>query len=85
MRKIIIAVVIAASAIAGAATSASAQGVVFGFGGDGYRDHYRGDDGYRPYYRNRAYAYSDGCHVRTVRQFNRYRGVWVVRRIRTCD
>ena len=83
MRKAILAVVVAASAITGATTSASAQGVYFGFGGDGYRHHY--NNNYRPYYGSRAYAYGQRCYVRTVRHFNRYRGVWVVRRIRTCD
>jgi hypothetical protein len=85
MRKVILAIVIAASAITGAVTSAFAQGVYFGFGGDGYRRHYDNDYGYRPYYRQPAYAYGERCYVRTVRHFNRYRGVWVVRRIRTCD
>lgn len=85
MRKAILAIVVAASAITGAATSASAQSVYFGFGDSGFRNHYRGDYGYRPHYRNRAYAYGERCYVRTVRHFNRYRGVRLVRRIRTCD
>jgi hypothetical protein len=85
MKKVILALVVAGSAMTGAATSASAQGVYFGFGDGGYRHHYYGDEGYRPYYRHRAYAYGEGCFVRTVRHFNRYRGVWVVRRVRTCD
>lgn len=84
MRKVILAVVLAASAIAGAATSASAQGVYFGFGDNGYRRHYDGDDRYRPHYRQRSYG-GERCFVRTVRHFSRYRGVWEVRRIRTCD
>ena len=51
-----------------------------------FADAYRAyDDGYRSSYRNRAYAYGEGCRVRVERHFNRYRGVWVVRRIRTCD
>jgi hypothetical protein len=83
MRTAILAVVVAASAITGAATSASAQSVYFGVGGGGYRHHYY--EGYRPYYRHRAYAYGERCYVRTVRHFNRYRGVWVARRIRTCN
>ena len=82
MRKVILAFVVAASAITGAATSASAQGVYFSFGGDGYRHHHRHHYTYRPYYRH--YAYSNRCYVRVVRHFNRYRGVWVTRRIRTC-
>lgn len=84
MRKVILALVVAASTITGAATAASAQGVYFGFGDGGYRHNYYGDS-YRPYYRPRAYAYGERCSVRTVRKFDRYRGVWVVRRIRTCD
>ena len=90
MRKVILAIVVAASAITGAATSASAQGVYFGFGDSGYRHSYNNgyrayDDGYRSSYQNRAYAYGERCRVRVERHFNRYRGVWVVRRIRTCD
>ena len=89
MRKALLAIVVAASAITGGATSASAQNVYFGVGDSGYRQHngYRGYDnyGYRRHYGNRAYAYGERCYVRTVRHFNRYRGVWVVKRIRTCS
>lgn len=95
MRKAILALVVAASAITGAATSASAQGVYFSFGDRGYRQNYDNgyrqnyrDDGYRPYYRQQyrhgPYAYGERCTVRVKRHFNRYRGVWVVKRIRTC-
>ena len=85
MRKALLTILVAVSAITGAATAASAQGVYFGFGGGGLRHHYYGDNyRYRPYYRHRAYGYG-GCYVRVVRHFNRYRGVWVIRRIRTCD
>ena len=87
MKKALLALVVAASAITGVATSASAQSVYFGFGDSGYRQSYR-DNGYRPYYRqqyrHRAYAYGERCTVRVQRHFNRYRGVWVVKRIRTC-
>ena len=81
MRKTILSILVAASAVTGAVTTASAQGVYFGFGDGGYRHHY----GHRPYYREPAYDYGERCYVRTVRHFNRYRGVWVVKRIRTCD
>ncbi len=86
MRKTLITILVAASAITGAATSASAQGVYFGVGGGGYRHHAYDDRyEYRPHYRSRAYGYGGRCYVRVVRHFNRYRGVWVVRRIRTCN
>ena len=81
MRKAILAIVVAASAITGVVPSASAQGVYFSFGGNGYRHHHRHHYTSRPYYRHYGY---DRCHVRVVRHFNRYRGVWVTRRIRTC-
>lgn len=95
MRKAILALAVAASAIAGGATVASAQTVYFGFGDGGYRHNYRDDGyrhyrgyGYRPYYRqqyrHRAYVYGERCSVQVRRHFNRYRGVWVVKRIRTC-
>lgn len=95
MRKLLLAIVVTASAIAGVTASASAQSVYFGFGDSpryesnhyrgggyryGYRHHYRGD-GYR--HRYRAYA-GEHCRVRVVRRYNEYRGVWVTKRIRTC-
>lgn len=99
MRKALITLLVAGSAVVGAASAASAQNIYFGFGTGGgwqpnhhysdrgyYPRHRYYDGGYRPrYYRPyRAYSYSD-CYYRKFRKFNRHRGVWVVRRVRVCD
>lgn len=88
MRKVILAIVVAAGAITAVATSASAQSVYFGFGdgprydrsyyGGGYRSY---DNGYR---HNRRYSYNSyASGYRTCR----VKRVWVgdhYRRIRRC-
>lgn len=94
MRKALLTLMVVGTALAGAATGASAQSFYFGFGtGGGWRHHhhyygspyYQPYSYYQPYYRPYpAYGYAD-CYYRTRRHFDRYRGVWVVRRVRVCD
>ena len=93
MKKALLSLMLVGTVMAGAATSASAQSVYFGFGtgGGGWQGHrhYDRDDHYRrpyrPYYQPYQSYGGPDCYYRARRYFDDYRGVWVVRRVRVCN